>query len=132
MEADSSKYLLDECDGLITNNSKPHSLEKWRTIRAYINIAMTAVKKRHWRGTFYIDLQSGPGKNRIGNECKLGSALIALTATQSFTHYRFNEIRPKAAYDVPHKSDSKIARLSVDRKRYEKQLQSRIQSQSRP
>jgi three-Cys-motif partner protein len=97
MDADPSKYLLDDCDGLITNNSKPHSLQKWATIRAYINTAMTAVKKRHWQATFYIDLQSGPGKNRIETECKLGSALIALTTPQPFTHYRFNEIRPKAA-----------------------------------
>jgi len=33
-------------------------------------------------------------------------------------------------YDVPQKSDSKIARLSVDGKRYEKQLQPGIQSKS--
>ncbi len=97
MEHDNQNYLRDECDGLITNNSKPHSLQKWQTIRAYVNTAMTAVKKSRWQGTFYIDLQSGPGKNRIGTECKLGSALIALTASTAFTHYRFNEIRPKAA-----------------------------------
>jgi hypothetical protein len=33
-------------------------------------------------------------------------------------------------YDVPHKSDSKIAPLSVDRKRYEKHIQPGIQSES--
>ena len=46
---------------------------------------------------------------------------------------KVNNLRfEKEVYDEPHKSDSKIARLSVDRKRYENQLQSGIQSQNRP
>lgn len=45
-----------------------------------------------WQNRAFIDLQAGPGKNRIGTEIVLGSPLIAITAPHAANHFYFNEL----------------------------------------
>lgn len=85
------KFLLPEDDGLVCRASQPYAIEKLKAVYTYINIMTTSMRNKPWRARFYIDLQAGPGKNKIGSQYHLGSPLIALTTEHSFTHYRFNE-----------------------------------------
>jgi three-Cys-motif partner protein len=50
--------------------------------------------QQRWSERFYIDLQAGPGKNRVGSTVLLGSPLIALTSPHPATQFRFNELDP--------------------------------------
>lgn len=86
------KYLLCEEDGLLMRTSQEYARYKLETLRYYIHMTNTSMRDKPWRDRFYIDLQAGPGKNKIGNTVHLGSPLIALTAEYPFTQYRFNEL----------------------------------------
>lgn len=85
------KFLLPEEDGLVMRDSQTYAIDKLKAVATYIKITTTAMRNKLWRGRYYIDLQAGPGKNKIGNEVLLGSPLIALTDEHGFTHYRFND-----------------------------------------
>lgn len=90
------KYLVPQDDGLAYRESQDYARYKLKALETYIDITNTAMRNSKWRARFYIDLQAGPGKNRIGNSIVLGSPLIALTAKHPFTQYRFNELDRKS------------------------------------
>jgi three-Cys-motif partner protein len=85
------KYLLPEEDGLLMRDSQDYARYKLEALRHYITMTNTSMRDKQWRERFYIDLQAGPGKNRIGSTITLGSPLIALTTEYPFTQYRLNE-----------------------------------------
>ena len=89
---DPTKFLVEADDGLITRVSQPYALYKLKALDEYIKRAGAAMRDKNWRERYFIDLQAGPGKNRIGRDVYFGSPLIALTATFPFTQYRFNEL----------------------------------------
>jgi len=86
------KYLLPEEDGLPMRPSQDYARYKLEALHHYITMTNTSMRDKQWREHFYIDLQAGPGKNRIGSTVILGSPLIALTTEHPFTQYRLNEL----------------------------------------
>jgi len=69
-------------------------VEKLDYLERYINIFVTSMRDKPWRGTHYIDLFAGPGKCYV-SETKavyLGSPLIALKALYPFTGYFFVDL----------------------------------------
>ena len=90
------KLLLPEDDGLHILKAKSHTLYKLKAIAVYMQAFNTALKNGNWFDRYYIDLQAGPGKNRIGQQVYLGSPLLALTTDTPFTQYRFNEQDPSS------------------------------------
>lgn len=85
-------YMLALEDGLDVRISQEYARDKLYALQAYLYMARNAMKNRPWYAFNYIDLQAGPGKNRINDQIHLGSPLIALTIRPPFTHYWFNEI----------------------------------------
>lgn len=83
-------YLEPEDDGLLMRPAGPWAADKLDYLVRYINAFETAMRNR-WAVRYYIDLLSGPGKNRLRESGKilLGSPLIALTTQHPFTHYMF-------------------------------------------
>jgi len=86
-------YLLSEDDGLLLRPAGAWTAKKLDYLTRYIEIFETAMRDK-WGARNYIDLLSGPGKNRIRNSKKilLGSPLIALTTPHPFTGYYFVEL----------------------------------------
>lgn len=87
-------YLQPEDDGLPVRSSNKYALYKLHALQVLIEMTNTAMRNLNWRDRYYIDLQAGPGKNRIDSSIELGSPLIALSAKYPFTQYRFNELDP--------------------------------------
>lgn len=87
-----NNYQLEVDDGLLMREAGPWVIEKLDYLNRYIDIFETAMKNK-FSTRFYVDLLSGPGKNRIrGTESiVLGSPLVALATKYPFTHYIFNE-----------------------------------------
>jgi three-Cys-motif partner protein len=94
-------FLLPEEDGLPMRDSKNYARYKLKALETYLHITNTAMRNK-WPRRYYIDLQAGPGKNRIGNDVVLGSPLIALSAPHPATEFRFNELSAdlKAALEM--------------------------------
>lgn len=78
-------------DQLPMRDSNSYARYKLKAIETYLKIVGKAMYRRPWRERIYVDLMSGPGKNRIDNEILIGSPLISLTIPQPFTEYIFNE-----------------------------------------
>ena len=89
-----SKLLEPVDDGLPMRDASDHTKNKLEALKRYIYMFLTATKRGNWRAWNYIDLQAGPGKVQIRqpNEIVLGSPLIALNATGSFTNYWFVDV----------------------------------------
>lgn len=85
-------YLSEREDGLTYRISQEYARFKLYALQAYLQITLTAMRKKNWYALNYIDLQSGPGKNKIGDQIYLGSPLIALTTKASCDNYWFNEL----------------------------------------
>jgi three-Cys-motif partner protein len=92
------KLLLPEDDGLPMRDSHPYVHYKLEALKFYLSVINTAMHNK-WPNRWYIDLQAGPGKNRIGNNVALGSPLLALTAPHPSTRFIFNEMNSKL-YDA--------------------------------
>ena len=91
-----------------------HAKAKLLAMEGYINRFITSMCSRGWRELYFIDLFAGPGKNRFGNdEVLLGSPLVALTARDSFTKYRFAEIDPGNCATLSRRVDSSERRDHV-------------------
>lgn len=88
------KFLLPEDDGLSMRESKDYVRYKLNALDFYLDVTDTAMHQQKWTERFYIDLQAGPGKNRIGDAVLLGSPLIALASPHPATQFRFNEFDP--------------------------------------
>lgn len=92
------KLLSPEDDSLPMRDSHPYVHYKLKALEFYFSVTNTAMYKK-WPNRWYIDLQAGPGKNRIGNTVALGSPLLALAAPHPSTRFIFNEMDPKL-YDA--------------------------------
>jgi three-Cys-motif partner protein len=91
MQISPENFLLDQDDGLPLRESKQHTLRKLRVVSNYMELFTKALQNTPWHAKYYIDLQAGPGKNRIGNRIIKGSPLLALTAQIPYDYYWFNE-----------------------------------------
>jgi len=90
----SNDYLSNVDDGLCTRPSGEYAIEKLDIVERCINMFSTAMKYQDWISSLnYIDLLAGPGKNKVREtgEVRLGSPLLALTATDPFDNYFFVE-----------------------------------------
>lgn len=98
-EPDQEKYLQPVDDGLPMRESGEWAEKKLDILGHYITTSTIAMAKRPWRSRVYIDLQAGPGKNRIEKSGRvvLGSPLLALTQGAGYTDYRFVEQDPVLA-----------------------------------
>lgn len=86
-------FLEPKQDGLAMRESNEYARDKLYALEAYLHMARISMKHKPWYAFNYIDLQAGPGKNRIGDKIFLGSPLIALAAINPpFDHYWFNEL----------------------------------------
>ena len=85
-------------DGLDMRPSHGNALLKFAAVRRYIEISNTAMQGK-WIRRNYVDLQAGPGKNRIGRRIVFGTPLIALTANFPATGFYFNEL-DKSNFDA--------------------------------
>ena len=89
-------YLEPEDDGLTMRPAGSWAADKLDYLARYINVFETSMRNK-WKVRYYIDLLSGPGKNRVreSGEVLLGSPLIALTTQHPFTHYIFVDNSPE-------------------------------------
>jgi three-Cys-motif partner protein len=94
MTINPNKFLLQEDDGLPTRAGRAYTPRKLKLISEYMDLFNQVTKDNPWIERFYIDLQAGPGKNRVGDQIVLGSPLLALTIEHPFTQYIFNEQDP--------------------------------------
>ncbi len=85
-------FLHNLEDGLVMREGRDYATDKFLALESYLKITQGAMKKSKWSAINFIDLQAGPGKNRIGNNIYLGSPLIALQIDPPFAHYFFNEL----------------------------------------
>jgi three-Cys-motif partner protein len=86
-------YLLPVDDGLPMRPAGLWAKAKLDYLARYITVFETSMRQR-WAIRNYVDLQAGPGKNKIRNtgEVLLGSPLLALTASHPFTGYFFVDL----------------------------------------
>lgn len=87
-------YLQPQDDSLLMRPFGSWVVEKLDYLERYINIFVTSMRDKPWRGTHYFDLFAGPGKC-YASETKavyLGSPLIALKASHPFTGYFFVDL----------------------------------------
>ncbi len=88
-----NKYLSSEEDGLEMRPSGKYAKEKLDILKRFLYMFTTSMRKKSWTALNYIDLEAGPGKNRLRetNEIVLGSPLLALTTEHPFDNYFFVE-----------------------------------------
>lgn len=88
------KFLLPEEDGLPMRESQPYVADKLDALKLYLNMALTATKNKPWLDRYYLDLESGPGKDHLrdSGDILLGSPLIALQTDSKFSKFWFNDI----------------------------------------
>ena len=87
-------YLQPQDDGLPMRPSGSWVVEKLDYLERYINIFVSSMRDKPWRGMHYIDLFAGPGKCCVSKTkgVYLGSPLIALKASYPFTGYLFVDL----------------------------------------
>ena len=86
-------YLEVKDDGLETRPSGDWAKEKLSILQRFISMFTTSMRSKKWSALNYIDLEAGPGKNRVRDtdDVFLGSPLIALTTRYPFDNYFFVE-----------------------------------------
>ncbi|MBN2469073.1 MAG: hypothetical protein JXN59_00005, partial [Anaerolineae bacterium] len=63
------EFLQPIDDGLPMRSSQEYAaLYKLKALSLYLEITNTAMHKKPWIDRYFIDLQAGPGKNKIGND----------------------------------------------------------------
>ena len=82
-------YLEPVDDGLAMRSGGVYAKDKLNILRRVLYMFTTSMRGKPWVALNYIDLESGPGKNRIREsaEIVLGSPLLALTTEQAFDNY---------------------------------------------
>lgn len=90
-------YLESEKDDQVIRTSGEWAKEKLSILQRFISMFTTSMRNRKWAALNYIDLEAGPGKNRVkdSNDVFLGSPLIALTTRYTFDNYFFVEKNPE-------------------------------------
>lgn len=90
-----STYLDAVDDGLRTRPSGPWARRKLDYVARYIDIFTTSMHQKSAPRNF-IDLEAGPGKNRVrgSSQVLLGSPLLALTSKFPFTNHYFVDNDP--------------------------------------
>lgn len=81
-------------EGLFIRDTGAWTLGKIYYLARYIARFVVSMKstKQHWRSVNFIDLYSGPGKNRLPDKkIILGSPLIALSQKSLFDRYYFSD-----------------------------------------
>ncbi len=81
-------------EGLLVRDTGDWTLGKIYFLARYIARFIVSMKgpKQQWRSVNYIDLFSGPGKNRLSeNKIILGSPLISLSQKSLFDRYYFSD-----------------------------------------
>ncbi|GAB4504414.1 MAG: hypothetical protein Fur0043_14080 [Anaerolineales bacterium] len=67
--------------------------DKLYYLNAYLDRFIVSMRHKNWRTIHYIDLFSGPGKNRLPDgSVLLGSPLLALAQKQPFDRYFFSDL----------------------------------------
>lgn len=91
-------YLQRTDDGLPMRPSGTWASEKLDYLRRYVDVFEKSMRAK-WTYRNYVDLQAGPGKNRVDQtgQILLGSPLLALTTEVPFTGYYFVEYDPAYA-----------------------------------
>ena len=86
-------YLERKDDGLEHRPSGDWAKEKLSILQRFISMFTTSMRNKKWSALNYIDLEAGPGKNRVKDtdDVFLGSPLIALTTRYPFDNYFFVE-----------------------------------------
>ena len=83
----------DNKEGLLLRETGDWTPGKLYFLAMYISRFVVSMKSKEWRSVNYIDLFSGPGKNRLpDNKIILGSPLIALSQRVLFDRYYFADI----------------------------------------
>lgn len=83
-------------DGLLMRPGGEWTHDKLYYVNAYIGRFIVSMRGKNWRAINYIDLFSGPGKNRLpSGRVVLGSPLLSLLQSQSFNHYYFVDNAPE-------------------------------------
>ncbi len=83
-------------DGLPIRDAGEWVENKLYFLSRYLHRFIVSMRGQKWRSINYIDLFSGPGKNRLPNGKTLhGSPLIAISQAKSFDKYFFSDIDPE-------------------------------------
>ena len=62
----SEDFLLPKDDGLTMRETHAYAKYKLDALKFYLHVTNTSMRGK-WKNRCYIDLQAGPGKNRIGD-----------------------------------------------------------------
>ena len=95
----SNSYLESVDDGLPTRDSGEYAKEKLGILNRFLHMFTVSMRRRPWMALNYIDLEAGPGKNKMREtgEIVLGSPLLALKCP--FDRYFLVE-KSKGAFDA--------------------------------
>lgn len=92
----SAPELETEDDGLPMRSSGDWAYGKLHYVNEYIFRFIVSMQSKQWRAIHYIDLFSGPGKNRLENGKFIhGSPILALLQPRSFNRYFFADSNPQ-------------------------------------
>jgi three-Cys-motif partner protein len=91
-------YLICAEDGLLMRETGAWAAEKLDYLSRYLSIFTTSMRGKPWKGLYFIDLFSGPGKCKVrdSSQILLGSPLLALTLRYPFSQYFFNDADQEA------------------------------------
>ncbi|GEM_PF-2360717 len=78
-EDNKSKYLEPVDDGLAMRDSQDYAKEKLLVLRYYLDQTITSMRGKNWIAINYLDLQAGPGKNRIMENRKQIHRIMSIT-----------------------------------------------------
>ncbi|NPV87710.1 MAG: three-Cys-motif partner protein TcmP [Anaerolineae bacterium] len=87
------QFLESDDDGLLIRDAGEWVENKLYFLSQYLHRFIVSMSEKQWRAINYIDLFSGPGKNRLPNGKILkGSPLIAISQEKTFDKYFFSDI----------------------------------------
>ncbi|GIV67052.1 MAG: hypothetical protein KatS3mg047_1445 [Bellilinea sp.] len=90
------QFLESDDDGLMIREAGEWVENKLYFLSQYLHRFIVSMREKPWRSINYIDLFSGPGKNRLSNGKILkGSPLIAISQDKPFDKYFFSDIDPE-------------------------------------
>lgn len=91
-------------DDLLMRTSGAWAYDKLFYVNAYLGRFIVSMRNQNWRAIHYIDLFSGPGKNRLPDgRFIIGSPLLALSQKKSFDRYFFVDLDPANIAALQHR-----------------------------